>query len=312
MKKILILVTLLLIVAGGWWYIELQPVDSASTAQTIFVVDNGVGIHTLGKELKKENLIKSPTAFFLYIKEKDLGQKIQAGDFRLSSNMSTPKIVEVLQHGALDVWIRVPEGLRAEQIAEILKKDMPSYQDSWLDVLQANEGYLFPDSYLVPRESDINTIVQTMRSTFNKKIESIGLSPSDPNLPHIINEAALIEREAKTPQEKPDIASVINNRLQAGMPLQIDATVQYAIGERNGKWWDVPTVDDLKINSSYNTYKIIGLPPQPICNPGLTSIHAAFHPATTNYFYYVHDSNGNIHFAQTDAQHEANIERYLQ
>lgn len=314
MRKLILLAALLLIILVigiGWWNNALQPVNPNSNTQKMFAVSKGVGIRELGNQLKKDSLIKDPVVFFLYIKQQGLDKKIEAGQFRLSPSMSVPKIAEELQHGALDKWLTIPEGFRTEQIAEELKNDFPNYQSSWETELKAHEGYLFPDTYLIPRDADISVIIDKLSSTFNAKIESIGLQPTDPNLSTIITEASLIEREANTDAEKPLIASVINNRIADGMPLQIDATVQYAIGKRSGKWWDVPTIEDLQVNSSYNTYKIIGLPPTPICNPGLASINAALHPASSDYLYYVHDPQGNIHFAKTDSEHQANINKYL-
>ena len=106
------------------------------------------------------------------------------------------------------------------------------------------------------------------------------------------------------------MAGIIINRLNLGMPLQVDASVQYAVGTSKD-WWPILSLADLKINSPYNTYKFTGLPPTPIANPGLSSLKAAFNPAVTDYLYYIHDSTGQIHYAKTLAEHNANVAKYI-
>lgn len=316
MKKLIILGAVILvmgIIFLGWWNSSMGPVDKKDTSSKIFVVKKGVGIRELGNNLKKENLIKDPVVFFLYIKKEGLDKDIQAGAFRLSPSMDIKTLVQQLQTGSLDKWVTIREGLRAEEIAEILKSTFPGYKDSWLAALQAEEGYLFPDTYLIPTEASIETIIGILRSTFEKKITEIGLSPESANIAHVVTMASLIEREANADDEKPQIASVMYNRLDIDMPLQIDATVQYAIGKRpnSSKWWNEPSADDLKVDSAYNTYINIGLPPGPISNPGIASIKAAAFPADTEYFYYIHDKQGIVHFAKTGTEHNANVNKYL-
>jgi len=157
-----------------------------------------------------------------------------------------------------------------------------------------------------------------MKANFDSKVDS--LTPSNTNLtkPQLIILASLIEREMKTGDERPIVAGIILNRLNAGMPLQIDATVQYAVASaRCGSeiiscaWWEPLASADLVINSPYNTYENTGLPPTPIANPGLSAIKAAYNPSTTDYLYYIHDSSGTIHYATTLEEQDANIKKYL-
>jgi len=246
----------------------------------------------------------------LYVKKKGIDTGIQAGSYRLSPSMTLQQVMDTLQHGTIDVWVTIPEGFRAEEIAEVLEDTLISYQPEWVDKLKQNEGYLFPDTYLIPTEADIDSVISIMRNNFNTKVESIGLDPQS-NLNEIVIIASLIEREAITDNEKFIISSVIDNRLNAGMGLDIDATLQYIKGKSNGNWWTVPTGEERQINSPYNTYRNAGLPPGPISNPGIVAIEAAMNPSKSPYFFYIHDREGNIYFAENLNEHNENVNRYL-
>jgi UPF0755 protein len=313
MKKLLITILLLIIIflAGLiWWNNGASPVNSSNKGAVVFVVAKGAGLKEIANNLETAKLIKSRIIFFLSARLAKLEDKIQAGTFRLSQSMTAQEIAQNLTHGTLDIWITVPEGQRAEEIADILQQKISTYNLSWRSALDSYEGYLFPDTYLIPTNADINQIIDIMKNNFNVKIQSINLSLNDPKLKQIITIASLIEREALRDQEKPIISSVIYNRLNAGMALDIDATLQYIKGKTNNKWWSVPTVEDKKIVSEYNTYKNVGLPPGPIANPGLEAIKAALSPQKTNYYFYIHDAKGNVHFATTLQGHNENIQKY--
>src|SRR5687767_5322565 len=144
--------------------------------------------------------------------------------------MNLTKLIENLNHGVLDHWTTIPEGVRAEEIADIFAKDLPTFDESWRAKLNDEEGYLFPDTYLIQKDADVDTVISLMKNNFNKRVESIGLSPDDSNLVRIVTVASLIEREAKHSEDMPVVASVIYNRLGIGMKLDIDATIQYALG----------------------------------------------------------------------------------
>jgi len=317
MKRIVTLLVVLLVglfAAKLWWDNGMRAVDSSNTQTQLFVVKRGKTIREIASLLKQENLITDPIVFFLYVKQQGKDKDIQAGNYRLSRSMTLPQIVDQLTQGRLDTWVVVPEGLRAEEIAEILKKELRTYDSSiWDPVLIEQNGYLFPDSYLIPLDADITLVVNTMRDNFNKKIKELG-ELDERQLQEAVIVASLIEREARNNDEKPLIASVIYNRIKLGMPLQIDATVQYALGydEKEKRWWKRHlTLNDLKRASDYNTYENVRLPPRPISNPGLDSLRAALNPARSDYLYYLHDSSGKGHFAKTLAEHNRNIDTYL-
>lgn len=314
MRRLTSLIVVLVVVFVGaflWWKNGLQPVNASDTSTTMFIIPPGTNVREIGNSLKEQGLIKDPVVFFLYVKKEGLDTKLQAGDFKLSPNMSVPKIIEQLQSGSLDIWVTIPEGLRAEEIAAILEEKMPMYDESWIPLLQENEGYLFPETYLIPRDATADGVVEILRGTFFQKISEAGLTESSPNLHEIVTMASLIERESRIDSEKPMIASVIQNRIDDDMPLDIDATLQYIVGEKDGKWWSVPTGEEKSINSLYNTYRNVGLPPGPICNPGIGAIKAAVNPAESEYYFYIHDKTGQVHFARTNSEHNQNVSKYL-
>lgn len=317
MKKLVIILFLIigfLAIGFFWWKNGLSAVDSKDSTQHIFVVKRGEGVREIANSLKKEGLIKDPIVFFLLVKKLNLDGKIQAGDFRLSPSKTAYDIAQDLTHGMLDIWVTIPEGKRADEISDILKEKIPTYEETWRSVLNKNEGYLFPDTYLIPRDTDIDTIISIMKNNFEKKYLSIpGINGTNLSKNQIVIIASLIEREAKLPKDRPLVASVILNRLKIGMALQIDATIQYALGfqEDESTWWKKNlTIQDLKINSFYNTYENPGLPPAPISNPGYDVLEAVVNPTLSNYLYYISDKLGQNHYARTLDEHNANIRKY--
>ncbi len=319
MKRIrvfFILIFLSIIVVSIWWQNGISAVNKNDTIIRDFSIEKGMGVREIANKLKNENLIRDPVIFFILVKKEGLDGKIQAGDFRLSPSMNTLSIAKSLTHGTTDIWVTITDGKRAEEIAAILKKKIPTYQDSWQDILVKNEGYLFPDTYLFPKDVNINLIVSIMTNNFDKKYQDVQSGSQPKNT--IVTIASIIEREAKTPEDKRMVSSVIHNRLEIGMPLQIDATVEYATaGIRCGKnitscdfWSNNISQDDLAFPSFYNTYQNTGLPPGPIANPGLISLQAAANPAKSDYLYYISDKKGIYHYAKTIDEHHANIDKY--
>lgn len=313
MKKLVVFLSLLILVTSGffvWWKNGSTAVNTANHQQKLFVIARGATVREIGKKLKDEGLIRNPIVFFLYIKKQGSDKNIQAGDYRLSPSMNLRKLVDTLNHGTLDVWITVPEGYRADEIADLFKKSIKTYKDSWRNELNSNEGFLFPDTYLIPTDASVDTIVAIMKNNFYKKIGELGIKENDPSLRQTVIVASIVEREAKNIEDKAGVASVIYNRLRIGMPLQIDASVQYVLG-KEGAWWKNPTSQDLKIDSTYNTYLNPGLTPGPISNPGTDALKVSYSPYKTSYLYYVSDDKGRLHFASTLDSHEKNIEKYL-
>lgn len=312
----LIVVAIIVMVALVFYREGTLPVDKSSKEAKIFVIRPGDDLNVIANRLAEEKLIRSRLVFFAVVKQLGIEKKIQAGDFRLSPSMGVYQIAQNLTHGTLDVWVTIIEGLRKEEIAQELSKKLNISEVEFN--AKAKEGNLFPDTYLMPRKATVEDILSVLNNNFDNKFndelkekgQKIGLEPND-----IIILASLIEKEGKTNLDRPQIASILLRRLQTGMKLDIDATVQYALGYQieEKTWWKKElTNEDKLINSAYNTYLNAGLPPGPICNPGLASINAVINAnPNTPYLYYIHDKQGRVHFAQNLSQHEANIEKYL-
>jgi UPF0755 protein len=318
MRKIIFVILPVLILLGVtlvWWMNGSSPTDIKDNNPVIFVVNKGEGVRQIANRLKSQGIIKDPVVFFLTVKKLNLDKDIQAGDFRLYRSMTASEVAEELTHGTLDIWVTIPEGKRAEEIAEILQQEIPTYDDSWIDILASNEGYLFPDTYLIPKDATLEMVVNQMRNNFEEKYSSLDISSSTLSKNDIVILASLIEREAITNEEKPVISGILHNRLNIGMALQVDATIQYAKGKNrtNGKWWEPVTFEEYQsVQSIYNTYLTNSLPPGPIANPGIEAIRAAALPTSTDYFYYLHDSNKNIRYGRTAEEHNANINQFIQ
>lgn len=313
MIRTVVIIIIIIIGVFFWWQNALAPVNKTNTHKEIFVITKGQGVKAIAKNLQTQKLIKDQNAFYFLVKKLAIENKIQAGSFRLSPSQSSEQIAKALTKGSLDAWVTIPEGKRAEEIADMLQTTIPSYKPAWRQELIAHEGNLFPDTYLFSIDATLDQVISIMKNNFNQKYET--LSNTQPKLTQneIVTIASLIEREAKHDSDRPLIASVIYNRLDLGMPLQIDATVQYVLGYQptESSWWKRHlSLDDLKINSAYNTYKNTGLTPTPIANPGLKSLQAAMNPAQTDYLFYMTDKNGINHYAKTNEQHEANIQKY--
>lgn len=313
MKKLFVFLLCLFVVGAIWWFYATSPATNiASTSE--FVIGPGQSIRTIATNLQQKGLIKSAFAFLILVKTSGLEGKIQAGDFKLSSNDTPLTIAKNLTKGSEDVWITIPEGLRSEEISDIFQKKLPTFSTSWREQLDNNEGYLFPDTYLFPRNATVDEIIRIMKNNFNEKYQlALQQKKVDLTESQIVTLASIVEREAITQHDKQLVASVLENRLQIGMALGSDVTLEYALGyQQNEKtWWKKDlNSDDLALLTPYNTRLNAGLPPTPVSNPGLISLEAVVNPPSSNYFYYVSDKNGVLHFATTLEQHNANVEKY--
>lgn len=328
MKKVFLLfiIPILIFILGFFWFSVNSKPASNDTKLQDFLVIRGSSASQIGNKLKKEGFIKSSFAFKLYVQVSGKTKKIQAGEYKLSPGFSLSKIVSELIKGPVGVWTTVPEGLRREEIAyrfaeSLGKEDKTVFVEEFMQASLGQEGYLFPDTYIFLKSVQAQNVVQKMRTTFEKKVDSQmreDLQKEGKSLNQSIITASLVERETKGVEEKPTVAGIIYKRLKTGWPLQIDATLQYAVGNSKCQasfticnWWAPLMEEDLEINSPYNSYKVTGLPPAPIANPGLSSIKAAIYPEESDYWYYIHDSKGVVHFAKTIDEHNANIKKYL-
>lgn len=325
MKKLGLLLLLVILFLCGvlgsiffWWSNATKAPSNQNTSKRV-VIKKGSSVEIIAQELQNQGVIKSALAFKIYTQVRDLTSNIQAGEFNLPTNVSLPEVIALLQSGPKELWVTVPEGLRREQIAErftdtfqMEESQAIAFKKEFLVLSQELEGYLFPDTYLFAKSASASAIVSKMRDTFSQKTKGLAVTKD------AVIMASILERETKKPEEAPIVAGVFKNRLEIGMPLQADATAQYAWGSINCEqlefdcdWWRTPTRADLQIDSPFNTYKVNGLPPFPIASPGFVMIQSALNPVASDYLYYIHDSKGQIHYARTLEEHNQNIAKYL-
>jgi UPF0755 protein len=318
--KIIIGIFLLVFVGVSYYLFSLlQPVDKNSQEKITFIVPKGQAVSIIGDRLAEKNIIKNSLVFNLVARKEHLVEKIQAGTFELSPSMGVWEIAFTMTQGTNDLWVTFPEGWRREEIADYLEKQELSVfnKDDFLMLTEELEGYLFPDTFLVPKEVATQTIVELLTNTFEKKI-LLGLEEEiddfDYKFSEVLVMASLIEREAYGYEQMQIVSGILWNRIEIGMPLQVDATLQhikgFSISEQT--WWSTPYSQDKKIKSKSNTYLNKGLPPAPICNPGLSAVKAALNPIETNDLYYLHGDDKQIHTAKTLSEHNQNINKYLQ
>ena len=302
--------------AALWWKDAIAPVSPQDTESVIFVVRPGDSGEDIALNLSSQKLIRSAIGFRLLLMTMGIERDLQAGDFRLNRTMNATQVAEELTHGSLDVWVTTLEGWRVEEVANKLAKELDIPEQLFLE--HAKEGYMFPDTYLIPREATPAAIAQLFLNTFElrtppemrRAAQNVGLTFEE-----AVVLASIVEREGRSNQDRPIIAGILLNRLNIGMPLQVDATLQYALGyqAQEKTWWKRGLTDaDKKVVSPYNTNAHPGLPPAPIANPGLASIQAVLYPEDSEYFYYLHDPSGVAHYATTLDEHNANVREYLQ
>ena len=311
-----------------------RPVSADSTP-VAFRVEPGQNAAAIGAALEAQGLIRSAQVFRLLVEREGVGGQLAAGEYELSPSMSTGEVIAALAQGRVrrGLGFTVPEGWRAEEIAWKLDAVSPGAGGEYLETVYRGElyaelldlppgvsleGFLFPDTYEWRPSEGAEALVGRMVAEFVKRFdgrrrelaEKRGLSARE-----LVTLASIVEREAVRPDERPMIAGVYYNRLAAGMPLQADPTVQYALAEArvpapgDALWKRELSLSDLEVSSPYNTYRQRGLPAGPICNPGLASLDAVVEPASTDALYFVARGDGTHAFARTFDEHLSNTRR---
>lgn len=267
----------------------------------------------LVSRLKKEGFIRDENAFSFIAGLIKFPGTIDPGSYMLQRNYFAFTVADILLNHPYQRWVILVPGLRNEQLAERIAKKL-NWNSSKINEFMANakEGYMFPDTYLFNVDWTGKQVALRMVSNFNEKFDAQlqkDLLAQDVKNDTAIKIASIIERESGGP-DKALIAGVIWNRLNKKMKLDMDATIQYAVGTKDN-WWPNLASKDMKIDSPYNTYIYKGLPPAPICNPSLNSIKAAIYPVETDCLFYLHSPDKQIHCADTYEEHKQNIQKYL-
>lgn len=319
---IVIFIALILINIGVFAYkyssVDKNPFDTGNEKYINLTVSQGESFYSVLDKLKQEGILKSPFLTKIYLKLHSFDGSIKPGYYEIPSNSTLEKFVTTLENGDIASYkVTIPEGYDISQIADklaqmgIVSKEafltavknypLPSYIKPNPERRYNLEGFLYPDTYNIPKTADANQIISMMLNRFQEVMQQVqkqtGVNIPESDYEKYVTIASMIEKEARTDEDRELVSSVIYNRLEKGMQLQLDATVLYALGRHQ----DIVYYKDLKIQSPYNTYYVPGLPIGPIASPGIESLIAAVKPAKTDYLYYILTGNGSHYFTNNYA-----------
>ncbi len=334
-KRTWVVIVIFVLLGMYFWYRhELSPANGGNDVRSIVTIPSGSSVSSIAQLLSKQGLIRSPFFFSWFVRLHSDQSRLLAGTYVLYPSLSTPEVVNILMGShAPEMTVTIPEGFTVKDIDALLAAKGLSASGDLLHCAQTCdfqtfmflprqgkdaaerggmlEGYLFPDTYFVTREQFFSKFfVERLLGVFRQRV-SVGLAKdiaaSGHSLSDIVTMASLVEAETRTDAERPIVAGILWKRYEKHMSLGVDASVRYILGKKSASL----TESDLSIDSPYNLRKFRGLPPGPISNPGLSSIEAALHPQASPYFYYLHDANGQIHYAVTNDDQNVNRERFL-
>ncbi|MBC8441695.1 MAG: endolytic transglycosylase MltG [Deltaproteobacteria bacterium] len=316
-----------LIVGGHLFYLKIssfvkEPFNPLA-AEKVFPIKPGQSLAVIAQNLKTESIISNKTFFKLFTKYKKAEKKLQAGEYILSASQSPEQILEIFLKGKVKLYrITIPEGMNINEIALLVEKESFCRKEEFTGLCHDTsfilslgikavtlEGYLFPDTYFFPKNTDCKSVITTMVEHFNTiftkewqaRAKTMGFSVHD-----IVTLASIIEKETGDAQERPLISSVFHNRLKKDMRLESDPTVIYGIKNFDGNIKKI----HLKMKTPYNTYQIKGLPFGPIANPGAKSLEAALNPVLSDYLFFVSKKDTTHQFSKTVQEHNQAVAKY--
>ncbi|MFA6431926.1 MAG: endolytic transglycosylase MltG [Candidatus Margulisiibacteriota bacterium] len=328
MKIKIIIAAFIFLLFSCSYFVFFRSADLSNESLVKISIENGMSARKIQSCLVEKNVLPRHSAFFIIIKVFRLENRIKAGTYAISPSETVVGIINKITRGQTipqeEIQVTFPEGTSIYKMGIILKKTgykkwelFQGLADEGItaDLRQRHwgifkyipseslEGYLFPDTYRIYADASVEVLAEVMLGQFEKIVVPYWNSVKNKtklSLHETLTLASIIEKEAKKPEERPIIASVFYNRLSIGMPLGADPTVKYAL-ERPTKR---VLYSQLNVNSLYNTYKRKGLPPGPICNPGIASIKEAVNPAKTGYFFFVANKDGSHMFSRNWEEHQ--------
>lgn len=320
MKRLVVIgICVLVLLILSYFFLIAAPQGNTETERFVVLL-NASRSQTI-QSLADGGFIKSSFGFKIALLLRGKIGAIAPGGYKISKSQNAFGIASILTGEPYMKWAIIPEGERKEQIADRLAQILDwsnQTKNEFLNFYSSigpdyKEGVYSPDTYLLPKDETGGQIAKRLIGKFNEKFQPHAGQFSKQNIKWTtaVKIASLVQKEAAGEGDMPLIAGIIWNRLLKGMPLGIDATIQYAMGNNENGYWIPLAKGDTKIDSPYNTYIHKGLPPTPIANPGLPAILSVLNPAKTNCLYYLHDNSGIIHCSVTYAEHLKNIEKYL-
>lgn len=305
----------------GWYEYNLRPVN-ASTHSTLVIIESGDSVDSIAENLETNKLIRSATAFKLYVTIHGLRGRLQSGAYDLHPDQSSRAIAKMITTGQTSSQkMTVPEGftisairaraatfgIQPKDFDKALQQDFSGTKAGLRPPGTSLEGYLFPDTYVVTPTTTADQLVRSMVNNFDKKVTNdiiAGFASQGLTLHQGLTLASIVEREVSNPADQKLVAGVFLNRLKIGQKLQSDVTIDYGAALLGRRF-------NLQLDSPYNTYVIPALPIGPICNPGLNTMRAVGNPTPSKYFYFLAGKDGTTHYAETVDVHNANVQKYL-
>ena len=328
-----LILVIILIIMLGWFYYSYNvnnPIGNNPTIQP-FVIEPGWGSTKISHELKNAGLIRNAYVFQLYVWSKGIASRLQDGEYFLSKNESLREMAQILSRGAgatKEFTLTFIEGWNNQDMAEYLKDQGFGTVSDFMAVVQKKadwwneyevlasrpraqdlEGYLFPDTYRIFRDATVTDVVRKMLDNLEAKVTSDlrqEISRQGKTIHEILTLASILEKEVSTDHDRKMVADIFYKRLEVGMALQADSTVNYATGKNQSR----SSTTDLEVDSPYNTYKYKGLPPGPISNPGMSAILAAIYPEPNPYYYFLTTPDGQVIYNETHDGHVADKAKY--
>lgn len=322
----------LMVVVIGVVAIMMRPV-TLSTDQAIEILP-GTSSRSIASQLYDQGIIRSRVLFLAFVHFQGLADSLQYGRYQFSKRITMFSVIDTLHTGRgviIDIAVTIPEGLRSDQIADILvqkgvldssteflasvRTPEPEWQQRFPFLIQRPpdqglEGFLFGDTYRFLPHTNAQTILTTMLETFKLRVirPNYATLEADSLLYPTLVLASIIEREVQTADDRMMIADVFKKRIDRGIPLQADSTVNYI----TGRFDERARISDTQIASPYNTYRVAGLPPSPISNPSVSAFRAALHPRANPYYFFLTDPTGVVHYGATYEDHQRNRSQFLQ
>jgi len=325
-KIALVLAHVLILSLAGWLIFESRGAKAAKAQPVLFDVEKGKGVRAIAEALKLKGIIRKQWPFVLQYEFFFFPQSLKAGEYQFQPSQSSREILEGLISGKVYLHaVTIAEGLTARELADIFLSASfgtagefvkafrePEMILPWDTKARNLEGYLFPETYSLPKGLTAEEIFRKMVSQFKTVFDESWRRRMDElrmSVREVVTLASLIEKETSLQEEKKLVSAVFHNRLGRGMKLDCDPTIIYALKEK-GLFDGRLHTKDLKLDNPYNTYLYPGLPPGPICNPGRESLRAALYPAPDDYFYFVSRNDGSHVFSRTLKEHRAAVRKY--
>jgi UPF0755 protein len=314
LRRIILLAIVAILVAGIWFLQAVFTVQSDDSTEQTFTIATGEGVNEISGNLRNAGIIKSSLAFETYVWLIRSEGRLIAGDYALTPDMTLRDLTRRITSGdalSNEKTITILEGWTRQNIAEYLEVEGLASADAFLKATENQEGYLFPDTYRIFERASAEDIAKKLRTTFETRVRgdlAVLIDAQSRSFEDVIILASILEREVRSEEEMRIAADLFWRRLDIGMLMQADSTINFVTGGKN------PSVSfaDLEIDSPYNTYKYAGLPPGPIGNPGIKAIGAALDPLPNdNWFFLTTKDDGRAIFSKTLQEHNTNRQKHL-